>query len=197
MRRIFGKRKIKEIGESDNPSQSTLTGSAMKSETPFIWYVDFTNKIIHWRGRNAARLCDIDVYNKTKEGWNALHLVFSRCYQKENFVEVTQLLLDSRNLGQLQEQRWMERFSQRLPVEREDAEPWTTFDSTQKHTKQVTFDSLLLRDVVQCYNCGNLGHISRDCPLPYPRWPKSLTAAGNGNSGLTEQGREWMWSSPW
>jgi hypothetical protein len=38
-------------------------------------------------------------------------------------VEVTQLLLDSLNLGQLQEQRWMKRFSQRLPAEKEHGEP--------------------------------------------------------------------------
>jgi hypothetical protein len=58
-----------------------------------------------------------------KEGCNALHFVGPRCYQKENLVEVTQLLLDSLNLGQLQEQRWMERFSQRLPAEKEHGEP--------------------------------------------------------------------------
>jgi hypothetical protein len=58
-----------------------------------------------------------------KEGCNALHFVGPRCYQKENLVEVTQLLLDSLNLGQLQEQRWMKRFSQRLPAEKEHGEP--------------------------------------------------------------------------
>ncbi len=77
---------------------------------------------------------------------------------------------------------------------------WWTLNHFLFDTKTHKTSNLrphLPRDVVQCYKCGNLGHISRDCPLPNPNWPKSSTAAGNGTSGLTGQGRQWIWSSPW
>ena len=54
--------------------------------------------------------------------------------------------------------------------------------------KQVTFDRRPpgSRNEVQCYNCRDYGHISRDCPRPNPRWntkrPENESADPSGQS---------------
>ncbi|EFX67803.1 hypothetical protein DAPPUDRAFT_330693 [Daphnia pulex] len=59
-------------------------------------------------------------------------------------------------------------------------------------SRQVTFEQCnpTPRNEIQCYNCGDFGHISRDCPKPNPRYPKSSTNAENGSAGPTGQGRQ-------
>ncbi|XP_045036887.1 uncharacterized protein LOC116935801 [Daphnia magna] len=56
--------------------------------------------------------------------------------------------------------------------------------------KQVGFDRRPpgSKNEVQCYNCSGYGHISRDCPLPNPRWP--TTAPGNASADPSGQSRQ-------
>ncbi len=41
---------------------------------------------------------------------------------------------------------------------------------------------------IQCFNCQNFGHFSRNCPQPNPRYPSSFTS-GNFQAGPQGQGR--------
>lgn len=56
--------------------------------------------------------------------------------------------------------------------------------------KRVAFDRRPpgSRNEVQCYNCSGYGHISRDCPLPNPRW--STPATGNASADPSGQSRQ-------
>ncbi|EFX76914.1 hypothetical protein DAPPUDRAFT_248405 [Daphnia pulex] len=42
------------------------------------------------------------------------------------------------------------------------------------------------RNEIQCYNCNDYGHISRDCPSPNPHWnqprPENESADPSGQS---------------